>query len=92
MDLKRSKTPVPKYVPVISNFTVDSNGRFWVGVNTEDEDNRLWMIFDKQGEKIGEIKLPSSINLEIVAKNYAYGVQMDELGLMSVIRYKILEK
>jgi hypothetical protein len=91
-DLRRSKTPVPKYLPVIDNFIVDSENRFWVSVNTKDENYRLWMIFNNKGEKIGEVKLHSSIRLEVITEGYAYGVKTDELGINSVVRYRIIEK
>lgn len=91
-DLRRSKTPVPQYLPVIDNFIVDSENRFWVSVNTKDENYRLWMIFNSKGEKIGEVKLHPSIRLEVITEGYAYGVKTDELGINSVVRYRIIEK
>jgi|GEM_PF-2385374 len=89
-DLERSRTPLPKYQPVFEDFLVDAQERVWVGVNTGDKDNYSWWIFNKDGEKIGEISLARSVVLKVVKGDYAYGIETGNLGVQSVIRYKIL--
>jgi hypothetical protein len=90
-DLERSRTPLPKYQPVFEDFLVDAQERVWVGVNTGDKDNYSWWIFNKDGEKIGEISLAKTVVLKVVKGDYAYGIETGNLGVQSVVRYKILE-
>jgi len=82
---------LPKYQPVFEDFLVDAQERVWVGVNTGDKDNYSWWIFNKDGEKIGEISLAKTVVLKVVKGDYAYGIETGNLGVQSVVRYKILE-
>ncbi|MGC8596243.1 MAG: 6-bladed beta-propeller [Candidatus Kryptoniota bacterium] len=90
-DLERSRTPLPKYQPVFEDFLVDSQSRVWVAVNTGDRDNYSWWIFTKEGKKIEDIPLARSVVLKVVKGDYAYGIDTGNLGVQSIVRYKILK-
>jgi hypothetical protein len=89
--IRRSKTPVPEYLPCFEDFLVDDTERVWVATNTEDQKNYRWLIFDKQGKLAAEFSLTKEVMLKLVRNGYAYGIQTKSDGLQSVVRYRVIE-
>jgi len=90
--IKRSKTPIPEYLPAFEDFFVDDTERIWVAINTEDRENYGWLVFNRQGKLVAQFPLTKEVMLKLVRNGYAYGIQTKNDGLQSVVRYRVIEK
>ncbi|MFZ2323377.1 MAG: 6-bladed beta-propeller [Ignavibacteriaceae bacterium] len=91
-DLKRSKTPLPEYLPIFVDFTIDEKGNIWVAVNQKDYKSYKYYVFNKQGKLIDTVLVPNKTVIKIINKNYAYGIRTDDWGIQSIVRYKVEQK
>lgn len=91
-DVKKSKTPLPEYLPIFVDFTIDEKGNIWVAVNQKDYKSYKYYVFNKQGKLIDTVLVPNKTVIKIINKNYAYGIRTDDWGLQSIVRYKIEQK
>ncbi len=64
----------PKAKPVYSSFIVDDEGRIWVRLTPADyeADISSWLILDTESQVRGQVTLPSSVRLEVIAAGRAY--------------------
>ena len=95
--IDRSKFPGTK--PSTVSFFVDDEGNLWVErqVPAADEDDvgRLFDLFDGQGRYLGMLRLPfdlrNSVPAPIVREGVLYGVTSDEIGVLFVVRGRVVK-
>ena len=95
--IDRSKFPGTK--PSTVSFFVDDEGNLWVErqVPAADEDDagRLFDLFDGQGRYLGMLRLPfelrNSVPAPIVREGVLYGVTSDEIGVLYVVRGRVVK-
>ena len=95
--IDRSKFPKSK--PVTASFFIDDEGNLWVerrvAAAAEDDEGRLFDLFNAEGRYLGTLRLPFelawSIPEPIVRKGVLYGVTSDELGVLYVVRAGIVK-
>ena len=95
--IDRSKFPRSK--PSTASFFIDDEGNLWVEqqVAASDADNagRLFDLFDAEGRYLGTLRLPFSLAwsrpVPIVRKGVLYGVTSDEIGVLYVVRARIVK-
>jgi len=93
LKLNKSLTPVPKFLPVIGDFIVDSKGRFWIVRDiSKDDYDYICMVFDDKGSKISQFDIPDNVSLKLCSGDYVYAVKKDELDVQSVVKYRVIEK
>ncbi len=93
LKLNKSLTPVPKFLPVIGDFIVDSKGRFWIVRDIgKDDYDYICMVFDDKGSKISQFDIPDNVSFKLCSGNYVYAVKKDELDVQSVVKYRVIEK
>jgi len=80
---------IPEFIPVFDWFVVDDKSRIWVAVNTEDRQNYSLRVYGQDGNSLGDTSLSKSVELKTIRDGYAYGIQKEENGTQSVVRYKI---
>ena len=90
-DLKKSKTPLPEYLPIFDDFTVDEHNNIWVAVNEKDYKSYKYYVFNNQGKLINTVKVPDKTVIKIITKSFAYGIRTDDWGIQSIVRYKIIK-
>jgi hypothetical protein len=90
--IKRSRSPVPEYLPAFEDFVVDDQERIWVAVNTDDRQHYKWLVFNKEGKLMADLILTNEVMLKLVKNGYAYGIQTTRDGLQSAVRYRVIEK
>lgn len=91
-DLKKSKMPIPEYLPIFEDFTIDDKNNIWVAVNQKDYQSYKYYVFNRQGKLINTVTVPNKTVIKIINKDFAYGIRTDEWGIQSVVRYKIERK
>ncbi len=96
--IDRSKFPGTK--PSTVSFFVDDEGNLWVErqVPAADENDvvgRIFDIFDGQGRYLGMLRLPfelhHTIPAPIVREGVLYGATYDEIGVLYVVRGRIVK-
>ena len=95
--IDRSKFPGSK--PSTVSFFIDDEGNIWVErqVPAADEDDvgRLFDLFDDEGRFLGMLRLPfelhHSIPEPIVRDGVLYGATYDEIGVLYVVRGRIVK-
>ena len=95
--IDRSKFPKSK--PVTASFFIDDEGNLWVerrvAASDADDEGRLFDLFDAEGHYLGMLRLPFelgwSIPEPIVRKGVLYGVTSDEIGVLYVVRARIVK-
>lgn len=95
--IDRSKFPGSK--PSTVSFFVDDDRNIWVErqVPAADEDDvgRLFDLFDDEGRYLGMLRLPFdlhySIPAPIVRDGVLYGATYDEIGVLYVVRARIVK-
>jgi sugar lactone lactonase YvrE len=91
--LNKSLTPVPKFLPVIGDFIVDSKGRFWIVRDIgKDDYDYICMVFDDKGNKISQFDIPDNVSFKLCSGYYVYAVKKNELDVQSVVKYRVIEK
>ena len=88
-DVKKSKTPLPEYLPVFEDFTIDDNGNIWVAANQKDFKGFKYYIFDKNGKLLNTVVIPNKTVIKLVKNDYAYGIRTDNKGVQSVVKYQV---
>lgn len=91
-----SKFPTTR--PATASFFIDDQGNLWVdrrvAAADEQDEGRLWDLFDAEGRFLGALRLPfqlaSSIPEPIVRGGVLHGVTRDALGVLYVVRATIL--
>lgn len=73
---QRLRPFTPKAKPAYSSFIVDDEGRIWVRLTPADEeaDTSSWLILDTESQVRGQVTLPSSMSLEVIAARRAYAI------------------
>lgn len=95
--IDRSKFPGSK--PSTVSFFIDDERNLWVerrvAAADEDDEGRLFDIFDGEGRYLGVLRLPFelhySIPLPIVRDGMLYGVTSDEIGVLYVVRGRVVK-
>ena len=71
---QRLRPFTPKAKPAYSSLLVDDEGRIWVRLTPADykADTSSWLILDTESRVRGQVTLPSSMSLEVIAAGRAY--------------------
>ena len=95
--IDRSKFPNTK--PATASFLIDDERNLWVERQVvfadEDDEGRLFDLFDAEGRYLGMLRLPFSLRRSIpepiVRNGVLYGVTSDEIGVLYVVRARIVK-
>ena len=95
--IDRSKFPGSK--PSTVSFFIDDERNLWVerrvAAADEDDQGRLFDIFDGEGRYLGMVRLPFelhySIPAPIVREGMLYGATYDEIGVLYVVRGRVVK-
>ena len=95
--IDRSKFPGSK--PSTVSFFIDDDRNIWVErqvpATEEDDVGRLFDLFDGDGRYLGMLRLPFELNysipVPIVREGMLYGATYDEIGVLYVVRARIVK-
>ena len=88
-DIEKSKLPLPKHLPIFDDFTIDDEDNIWVAVNEKDYRSYKYHVFNKKGKLISMIPIHDKTVIKIINKGFAYGIKTDDLGIQSIVKYKV---
>ena len=89
----------PENMPATASFFIDDLGSLWVeqrvAAADADDDGRLFDLFDPEGRYLGTLRLPFelawSIPEPIVREGALYGVTSDEIGVLYLVRGRVVK-
>jgi len=80
----------PSTWPAYEDLRLDASGRLWALLPAHEADSlATWDIFAAEGDYLGAVTLPGDIRVHLILEDAVYGVARDELGVQSVVRYRI---
>jgi hypothetical protein len=80
----------PSTWPAYHDLRLDASGRVWALLPRHDADTvAAWDVFAPEGDYLGAVTLPGSIRVHLILEDAVYGAARDELGVQSVVRYRI---
>ena len=79
----------PRYVPPLRGIMLAGNGGVWVRRQAIGESND-WQVFDTAGRPRATVRVPSGVVIHEARDSLVWGVEMDNLDVPTVRRYKIV--
>jgi hypothetical protein len=82
--------PIPDYHPALGNIYADRLGYLWVEeTRMPDEEVRHTTIFDPEGRMVGQVVLPSRVQVQEIGADYLLGRWTDDLGVSYLRMYEV---
>lgn len=79
----------PDYQPPVTEVVCGSDGTVWLRREAVGVELARWEILDENLKLIGRVDLPLGLEVEVVAREWVYGVELDEIDVPSVVRFDV---
>lgn len=86
-----AKSRIPPVYPPVKEVLVGMDHVVWVGLRHTDEGKR-WLILSSAGEVMGKVTVPPNVTLRVADAAHAWGLERDELGIETVVRYRLPDR
>jgi hypothetical protein len=77
-----------RYYPPFDGVRVSDDGWVWVGRANRDE-SHTWTAHDPSGEPRYTVELPVGARLVVVGRDRLWGIETDDDGVQSVVRWRV---
>ena len=85
----RDQLDWPAFQPPVTAVLAGDDGSIWVRRETLDAPSALWEILNEDLGQVGRVTLPMEFELKVVARNWVYGVELDEFDVPKVVRFNV---
>jgi hypothetical protein len=86
---RQAHTHVPDvFPPVEPGSFIGNDGRLWVRLRRTPEATRYLML-DASGRQTGTVSVPANVELRAADATHAWGVELDDNDVPSLVRYRI---
>ena len=82
------KDRIPAIYSPVRDVLLGMDGRVWIGLRP-DGDTNSWLVLGSEGEPGMRVTLPRNTRLMVANDQYMWGLEVDELGVESVVRYRL---
>jgi hypothetical protein len=82
------KDRIPSMYSPVDDILLGMDGRVWVCLRP-DGDGNSWLVLRPDGEPAMRVTLPANTRLMVADDHYIWGLEVDELGVESVVRYRL---
>lgn len=79
----------PAYQPPVTALLCGADGTVWLRRETVGVTSARWDILDEDLSPIAWVNLPMELDLKVVARDHAYGVELDEFDVPTVVRFDV---
>lgn len=79
---------VPPVYPPVRGIVLGADGRLLVGLRGGPRGNP-WLILNSEGDVVGHITVPQDVTLRVADADHVWGLERDELGVESVVRFSL---
>ena len=84
----RREAVVPPIYPPIRGAMIGIDGTVWIRLRTGDRIDP-YLILDVKGDPIARVALPPATFFAVVSRNTVWAVERDDVGIQSVVRYRM---
>jgi hypothetical protein len=85
--------PMPEQFPAYTDLRVDPEGNLWVQRFLRPGDDRnLWTVFAADGAMLGDIEIPTDLEITEIGADYVLGVSTDEMDVERVRLHRLLKR
>jgi hypothetical protein len=84
---------MPEQFPAYTDLRVDPEGNLWVQRFLRPGDDRnLWTVFAADGAMLGDIEIPTDLEITEIGADYVLGVSTDEMDVERVRLHRLLKR
>src|SRR5690606_4074299 len=80
------KEQIPSTHSPVNDIVIGMDGRIWVSLRP-DHGGTPWLVLDPDGEPEMRVTLPANTRLMVADDRCVWGLEVDELGVESIVRY-----
>jgi hypothetical protein len=88
----RSGDRIPAHLPPVTAAASGADGSIWVRREETLGQTARWDVLDRNGELQATLELPRRVTVETVSGDVMVGVELDELDVPYVVRYRIMKR
>ena len=91
-DIERelARTEHPAFMPAHRSLEVDTEGYLWVeSFRPSEATPALWNVFNPEGTWLGEVEIPSGLQVLDIGPDYILGRWVDEQGVEQIRLYRL---
>jgi hypothetical protein len=82
------KDRIPSMYSPVDDILLGFDARVWVSLRPGREGNS-WLVLQPDGEPSMRVTLPANTRVMVAGDRYVWGLETDELGVESVVRYRL---
>ena len=79
----------PDYQPPVTEVLCGSDGSVWLRREVVGVSSARWEILAEDLSPIGWVDLPFGLEVKVVARDWVYGVELDDLDVPTVVRFDV---
>lgn len=79
----------PETKPALGTMKVDTEGNLWVMDTEKVDDHPAMSVFNPNGEWLGQVVLPTYVQIFEIGPNYVLGMRRNEFGIETVVLYEL---
>jgi len=79
----------PDYQPPVTAVLCGKDGSVWLRREVVGVSSARWEILTEDLSPIGWVDLPLGLEVKVVARDFAYGVELDDLDVPTVVRFDV---
>jgi hypothetical protein len=80
---------MPAVFPPVVRLRLGLDDTIWLDLRPS-RDGKMSLILDRNGQPIGTVVVPTNVTISQSNRSYAYALERDDVGLASVVRYRIV--
>lgn len=85
----RSAMFLPVHYPPATDARFADDGNLWLQREAIAGEPQRWVVLDERGEAVAEAELPESLQIHLIRAEALWGVEPDERGAPTIVRYGI---
>ena len=86
----RSAMHIPEYFLPVARAEYSETGALWLQREDLPDADHAWWVLDDRGEISARVTLPMGFTPQLIRANELWGVELDELDVPYVVRYRIV--
>jgi hypothetical protein len=87
----RSGDGIPAHLPPVTAAASGADGSIWLRREETPGRTVRWDVLDRNGVLQATLRLPRGVTVETVAGDVLVGVELDELDVPYIVRYRIVK-
>ncbi|MDX2261748.1 MAG: hypothetical protein SFU84_08625 [Gemmatimonadales bacterium] len=79
---------LPTFFRPVHGIVAGSDGRTWIALRGQGSE-RSWLVLSPTGAVVGRVRIPENVRVVVADATHFWGIETDEDGIHSVVRYRI---